>query len=175
MAKTYRGSRTLKRVLSGGYSVTPQQLADYSADTKDVAIVTAMASGAIKPEDIVEHARDEAPMTEAEVKKRLVDPVRCAWITTQLTTFIPHILGQFWVSLFFKAQAGDMQAAKLVAQRFDPNFRPTTRHESMSANVDLSNMANEDVRRKLLRNIKGLREIDVDTGGTPPALPDADS
>lgn len=164
--KRYQGSRVLRRVLRDGFSVTPTQLARFRADTKDVWIVLAMTQGCLNAESIAEftaEAEDEdgspAPVLEVkEVRSRLKDPVRNAWINTQLSEAFRHVVGSMWSTVYLQAMQGDINAAKLFAQRFDDAFRPTTRKESASIHADLRDLDRPDLDRRLARVIRQVVE-----------------
>ncbi len=156
----YKGNRTLLRVLKLGLQVTPRELAKFKPDTKDYVIAMAHLRGYPDACGVETYARNlveegENPIIEElEVQKRMEDPVRMTWLSTKLLECQEQQAGFFWAFIYQRAIRGDMQAAKLWATRFDRAFRPTTRHETVSANIDVSTVDDSTRQAMLARELR---------------------
>jgi hypothetical protein len=143
--------------------VTGRDLAKFKPDTKDIVITMAHLRGYCDPCGVESYARnlledeaDEPLITATEVERRMEDPVRMAWISGKLMENQDMMTGFFWSSIYQRAVRGNDQAAKLWATRFDKAFRPTTRHESVNATLDVS-MVDDPTRQAMLtRELRNL-------------------
>jgi hypothetical protein len=134
-----------------------------------LVIVMAHLRGYCDPCGVESYARnllddeaDDPILTEADVQRRMEDPVRMAWISGKLMENQEMLCGYMWASVFQRAVRGNDQAAKLWAQRFDPAFRPTNRTETVTASLDVS-IVDDHTRQSMLE--RELRRL----FGTPAA------
>lgn len=157
--RRYRASRPLLRLLQIGLDVSPGELQTYEPDTKDIAIAQAMLEGHAGAPAVADFlaGEDGLPrMDRREVRERLLNPVRCAWLSAQIISAIPHMMGPLYAQLFWRAFQGDQAAARLVISRFDQKYRPTSRHETVAANIDVKLYDDAQLQHALLERLQKM-------------------
>jgi hypothetical protein len=127
-------------------------------------------------------------LSKQAINYRLQNPVRCAWISRQLCRVIPQRLGQIYASLYKKAIRGDVRAANLILERFDPMFRPagggayTQINIGAAGPVDIRKLNDEELGARIQEKLTSLssRGAVQTPGGTedtdgdePPEVPEA--
>lgn len=159
----YRSTRVLKRVLARAAPVTEVEIAQYDerADGVDAALLQAVLDGFVTPQQIAGYfkEREETGLPQigaTEIARRMQDPQRVAWLNARLLQAFPNLAGILWSNLYYRALNGDTKAAALFIQRFDPAYRPTTRHESASITADLTPRTDAAVSAKLLEKLRAL-------------------
>lgn len=156
--------RLLRRTIETALTATAEQIDRYVFDQIDVEILHCLAEGVHVAKDIA--ARLEISTTA--LYNRLRDPVRAAWISTQLCKVIPNRVGQVWAVAHSMALRGDISAMKLVLERFDPLFRPT--HGSTShyvqqniGSITVKNLSDEELAARiqaLSRDVGAVQDVE---------------
>lgn len=172
MPRAYVPSRAVRRWLESGLSVSPEQLEKFQPDTSDVAIARVMQEGALSVETIVTRLAENEIMPDLEAKeirRRLAEPVRAAWLNRQVLEALPHKTAQVYFELLRRALAGQVDAARLFLTRFDRAYRPTTRREVVSAGLDVKVLSDNDLLRQLTSKIRELLPPTESAPVVPPA------
>ncbi len=123
-----------RRMLERGLEVEKAEIEQFPFDHADIGIAEAMLAGAKTAAEIAQ----EAGVSKEQVRERLMDPIRCAWISAQLEKAISTRLGRVLAAVYTKGvQTGDVSAARFLLQMFK-KFTPETRH--LNFNLDFRNM-----------------------------------
>jgi hypothetical protein len=123
--------------------VEPKQLDAYVPNALDIQIAEAILNGAISFVDI--GAQLEAK--PATISKYMEDPVVVGWIGREIQQHIEKRLFLVSASMFQRAIAGDVSAAKLILERFGQLVH---RSESIvHKGMDLQRLSDEELDRAL--------------------------
>lgn len=97
-------------------TVTPAEAASFPYDAIDVLITQNLLAGVTTSHGL---AGVMDGVTEIAVRNRLLDPVRCAWMSQQLSAAVGQRLGLVLASVYGRALAtGDPRAAELLFKRY---------------------------------------------------------
>ena len=131
-----------------GLAVTPQEAATFPYDAIDIMIAQNMLAGISTAQGLSE----VIPGTkEVTIRHRLLDPVRCAWLSQQLSNAISTRLGQVLTAVYGRAvTTGDPRAAELLLRQYGALITPTQRHEHLELKADLSKLP-ADILEKMIR------------------------
>lgn len=147
----------LSRTVERGLTVSAEEAAAFPFDHTDILTASAMLNGATTPAQIA----DEVGLTPSAVRERLLDPVRCAWLSREVRTAVGVRLGNVLAALYARAiRTGDPRAVQLLLQQYGELLSPVERkvvdHRHM--HVDLGQLSEdqlekliEDTNRKLNR------------------------
>lgn len=139
-----------------GLLVTPQEAATFPADHVDYLLVQHMLSGLNSSEELAESLKDGG-VTVTSVRQRLLDPVRCAWISQQIIHGIGSRLGQVMLAVYGRAvSTGDPNAAKLVLQQYSALIEPIARSEHINHTIDWSKLPPEMLEKMVQDKLRGL-------------------
>lgn len=144
----------MKRTLSRGLAVTPEEARDFPFDHADILLCEAMMNGAKSYQDLAV----EVGVKPDVVKHRLLDPVRCAWISQQLRTGISTRLGNVMAAVYSRAVAtGDPRAAKLLLEQFGELSKTPQQHQHLHVSMDLSQVGNDELEELIKERMRKLR------------------
>lgn len=146
----------MAKVQDRGMLVSPQEAATFPADHVDHLLVQHMLAGLNSPEAIARELA-ESGVTTTTVQQRLLDPVRCAWISQQILHGIGTRLGQLMLAVYGRAvSTGDPAAAKLVLQQYNALIEPVARSEHVNMTVDLSKLPKEMLEKMVQDKMRSL-------------------
>lgn len=109
---------------------------------------------------------DELGITESALKQRLLDPQRCAFISTQLNHAIQSQLGRVHASVYLAAiRTGDPARARYLDQLFGkgPRDGPQQLHVHNHNHIDLSGLTDEQLKqfiRDRQRKLTGVIDVE---------------
>jgi predicted Rdx family selenoprotein len=137
-------------------AVSAAEAATFPADHVDYLLVQHMLAGLNTPEAIAKQLA-EAGVTEVTIQQRLLDPVRCAWISQQILHGIGTRLGQLMLAVYGRAvTTGDPNAAKLVLQQYNALIEPVARTEHVNMTVDFSKLPKEMLEKMVQDKMRNL-------------------
>jgi hypothetical protein len=175
-------ARVLRTTLERACVATTEEVDDFAWDSYDLELTEAFATwgGMATNQQLAEHTG----LSPDAVQTRLRVPVRCAWIAQQLYRVIPQRLGLIWGVMYGRAMAGDIKAAKLVFERFEPLFAPqdkkpiTATQINVSGDLNLSKLTDEDLAARYA-TLRERAPLNLDDGdgpeeeGEPSSVPDS--
>lgn len=155
-----------------GLQVTAEEAELFPFDYRDLRLAEAMLNGARSSQALAE----EAGMTRNAVQQRLLDPVRCAFISRQISRAIESRLGNVLGAVYTRVMRnGDPQAAKLLLAQFGKLLGPVDRsvHEHRHVHMDFKQFSDAQLRAYVTEK---QRELGADRSNSPEAdAPDVDS
>jgi len=134
----------ISKAIERGLTAPEKEVAQFKPDWDDRLILEAMLNRAMRHEDI-------AKMTgipEPEVTKRLLDPVRCAYLSQQAVQVVQQRGGLVTAAVYAKAiQTGDPAAARLVLQQLGELVPEEARveHRHSHAHLHFTEMSDEQL------------------------------
>lgn len=141
-----RRNKPAAKVLTRALEATPQQVDAYPADYHDLAI----AQSLLLPDDRAltwAGIAAEVGLDEPALRKRLLDPVRCAWISRQLQAAVAQRIGMVDAAVFVNAlRTGDPSRARYLRDHYAPAEKQPERHMHLHASIDLSQLSEEELR-----------------------------
>jgi len=171
------GKKTaLAKVQQRALTVDPQEAENWPWDHADLLIANAMVNGNARASAI----SDETGLTVPAVRERLLDPVRCAWLSREIHRGIGSRIGMVHAALFARVQRnGDPQAAKLLLAQYGELLAPVDRkivdHRHM--HVDLSAYTLEELDKLAKETARKLNRpedvIDVTPRPSDVGAPDS--
>ena len=155
----------ISRVNERGLTVTPAEAASFPFDAVDVLITQNLLAGVTTSYAL---ANAMEGVSEIAVRNRLLDPVRCAWMSQQLSAAVGQRLGMVLASVYGRALAtGDPRAAELLFKRYG-EMAPT-RTETVHHHVDYSKLPAGVLEKMVREKMRSLgvsetleAEIDVE-------------
>jgi hypothetical protein len=123
----------------------PGEVAGFAWDNLDLLIGEAMIRGAASLADL--GAFTGAPMDN--IKYRLLDPVRCAWLAAKVEQVVGQRLGAIYGALYHRAvSTGDPNAARLLLQQFGKlSAEPAKRTETLDVKIDLTGLTKDELEK----------------------------
>ncbi|NIO43141.1 MAG: hypothetical protein GTO41_25090 [Burkholderiales bacterium] len=142
---------TAQKVQERSLTISPEQAATFPWDHRDKLLAEALLHDFRLP-DIAEFTG----MKERTVRDRLMDPVRCAWISQYIDAVIPSRLGQVLGAVFRRAtQTGDPASAKMLLQQYNKWLgREVRENVNVDVRMDLSGLTNEELVRLILDGLR---------------------
>jgi hypothetical protein len=129
MAK--KKSKLYLAVIDAAKDVTPEAVREFGHDHVDMLITEAFLTGQVTVPAVAKFCET----SKGVIRHRLLDPVRCAWISERIERLISNRLGNVMASVYARAVGtGDPNAAKFLMQHYG-RLRP---EERRSVNVDIS-------------------------------------
>lgn len=170
----------LSKTHERGLTAPAAEIAQFKPDWDDRLILEAMLNRAMKHADIAQMTGIE----EKEVTRRLLDPVRCAYLSQQAVNLVQQRGGLVTAAVYAKAiQTGDPAAARLVLQQLGELVPEHSQVEHRHAHVHMQyeQMTDEQLRAFIAEKERALNqkpEVHVD-GETPSdkvsGMPDGDA
>jgi hypothetical protein len=155
----------IRKTMIRALEATPEQLDEYIYDQIDFLCAEAMMNG----ERTYLNIANAVGMSYEAIKRRMRNPVRCAWISQQMTKIIPQRLGQVYAALYARAIEGDARAATMVLERFDPLFSPKTNAGitvNAGGDVNITKLSDEEISARIQELVtetgQGGKIIDVE-------------
>lgn len=139
--KKPRRSPTLTKLAQRSLVADPQEVQVYQPREVDLLIAEAMLAGNVFQGDIAKHVG----RSENVVREVLKDPTVCAWISQQIHRSIAMRLGTVDSAMFNSAISGNVQAAKLVYERFGEIVKRI--HIDSRRSQDMSSLSTEELRK----------------------------
>lgn len=161
-------TKYLRKILENALTVTPEEVDTFVWDNVDVTIAESILGGARTREKIA----DDIGISPQALRYRLKSPARCAWISQQLCRVVPQRLGQIYAAMYDKAIHGDVRAANLILERFDPMFRPATGTQNLTqinvGRVDIRKLSEGELGARIQEKFAALRSrgVTLPLGGT---------
>lgn len=157
----------LAKVNERGLKVSAEEAASHPWDHADLLLANAMVNGATSAQDLAQ----ETGLSVSTVRERLLDPIRCAWLSREVREAIGSRIGNVLAALYARVQRnGDPAAAKLLLTQFGELLSPVERKvvDHRHLHLDLTKLTEpelnkliEDTNRKLNRKDA---PIDVTSG-----------
>lgn len=149
-------------------TVSKEEAAAFPFDHADILLASAMVSGASTPSALSE----ETGLTVPTVRERLLDPVRCAWLSREVREAVGSRIGEVYGHLLARVRRNGCPAsAKLLLQQFNELLAPVEKkiidhrhmHVDLSAYTldELDKLARETARKL---NRPDDKELDVTPG-----------
>lgn len=149
MAKSLLVNKVQERALAA----TPEEVACFPWTHEDVLIAEAMLAGIKSVQDIAA----EVGLQPSTLRHRLLDPVRCAWISGQIERSVESRLGQVLGAVYARAVAtGDPRSAEMLLRHFG-KLKPD-RRESLNVTVglDLSSLSPDELQKLVDQKMRKL-------------------
>jgi hypothetical protein len=139
---------------------TPDQVLSYPADEVDKLLAEACLSGFGTFKAMAEFADLDPNM----VRERLLDPVRCAWISKYIDELVPTRLGTVLGAVFGRAvSTGDPSSAKMLLQQYKKwTGEETKKSVNLNVGVDLGHLTNEQLKLFITEELKANQDIVID-------------
>lgn len=137
----------VQKALKRGMEVAPEEVGTFPWTPEDVMVAEAMISGCKTVNEIAE----EVGIKPELLRHRLLDPVRCAWLSTKIEGAVQSRLGRVIASVYNRAVTnGDVRAAEFLMKHYG-KMRPEEKHHLHAhATLDFSQLATEELEK--LRN-----------------------
>lgn len=132
------------KVKTRSLRVTAEEAELFPFDHKDILIAQAMITGARTPLAIAE----ETELKPDAVRHRLLDPVRCAWISREISKAVESRLGNVLGAVYARVmRSGDPQAAKLLLAQYGKLLSPVDKsvHEHRHLHMDFKGYSQEQL------------------------------
>jgi len=149
-----RVSSALSRIATRALEASPDDIRTYAPTELDLRIAEAMLGGAMLMKDIAE----EIGVGPATVSKTLKNPTAAAWISNQVHKMISTRLGHVDAAMMSRALSGNVQAAKLLYERFGEIVH-RSQHNVVHTQAEFNPA---DLTNEQLEAIAGGRVIDAD-------------
>ena len=132
----------IAKIKQRAMTVTPDQVMTFPADHRDHLLAEAVLQG-FPLEDMATFT----DMTIKAVRDRLLDPVRCAWMSQYIDRMVPTRLGRVLGAVFSRAcSTGDPNAAKMLLQQYRQwQGQEVRKNVSLDVKMDLSGFSNEEL------------------------------
>lgn len=124
-------------------SVDPVAVAAYRPTELDMAVGLALLRGARTLGELEE----DTSLDRFHVEAILLDPVRMAWISTQVYSHLQQRAAMVDSSLYSRALAGDMAAVRLFYERMNLFTTGQKVSVQVSGGIDVRALSDEDLRR----------------------------
>ena len=152
-----KSSDCWKLVQARGMTVTQSELDTFRYDHLDFLIASSMLAGSNSITALSEDLKVDREM----LRNRLLEPVRCAWLSKELEKGVESRLGQVLAAVYNRAiQTGDVNAAKFLYQKFKQYEKPTQQHQHL--HMDLSRLSDEQLE-KLIAQKRRTLNVDEET------------
>lgn len=151
-ARPGRLSGTLAKAQARAIDVSEEELKAYVPDEKDIEMAQAVLGGALNGQTLARALGISAPAVSA----RLKDPVRCAWLSRELSSQIKNSIGLIQASLLERALNGNVSAARLLLERYDDIGKSqVNKHLHLHGSLgDISNLTDADLERVVQAEIE---------------------
>ena len=147
-----RKSDVWKTVQERALAVSGHDVANFRWDPVDLKIAQAMLAGANDVLSLV----TETNITKTQIRHRLLDPVRAAWISQQLEKCVGDRLGQVMAAVYNRAvRSGDPQAAALLLKQYG-KFAPEQKEVHHKHSMDLSNITDDQLKQLIDQKERNL-------------------
>jgi len=147
-----------KDVQTRALAVTGSDVANFPWCPVDLKIAQCMLSGFTSVRELAA----EVGIGERALKHRLLDPVRCAWISSQLEKCVGDRLGQVVAAVYNRAvRTGDPQAATLLLKQYK-KFMPERKEIHHTHHMDLSNLSDGQIDKLIEQKKRNLNVMDAD-------------
>lgn len=148
----------LQKVQQRGLRVTPDEIATYAPDHRDLLICECLLRGETKLDELAEATE----LTPSAVRQRLLDEVRCAWISARVSEAVHTRLGNVLGAVYARVmRSGDPQAAKLLLQQFGSLLEKPKQVQHNHLHLDMSGMTEEQLRRYIEDKTRHLQATEV--------------
>lgn len=122
-----------KKCQQRGLMVTKMDVDNFAFDHVDLKISTSLLQGNTRPAEVAE----DTGLKLSLIKQRLLDPVRCGWISRQLEAAVTSQLGQVYAAVYNRAvRTGDPTAARFLRDTLRPMTPQTQTHVHAHINLD---------------------------------------
>jgi hypothetical protein len=149
-----RRKTALQKTLTRALTATPSEVALFVPDGIDAALAEAMLAGVSGWADLAQILS----LDESEVRARLTNPVRCAWISHQLTRAIEQRLGLVDAAVYAAALAtGDPSRARFLAEKYQ-KIRPAVQ-QHLHAHLDVSQLTVEQLKTFIAERTAKFRDV----------------
>lgn len=148
----------LQKAQARGLSVTPTEIAQYPYDHIDVAIAEAMLQGLHTPKDIA----GELGVAASLIRQRLLDPVRCAWLSVEVGKAVETRMFQALGAVFARViRTGDPAGMRVLLQQFGKNLKPQE-HVHRHVLIDFTALSTDELKRYVQDQGRKLGQTVVD-------------
>jgi len=147
----------VKATLSRGLSVPIQEAVNFPFDHIDLLIAQNMLSGVVKAHQLA----DELGIRAEVIQHRLMDPVRCAWLSNELRKAVETRLGNVIAAVYSRAvNTGDPAAAKMLLSMYKQFEAPVQKHLHM--HTDLTNLTDDQLDMMIKQKQRQLNIKDAE-------------
>lgn len=136
------GPNLAAKALTRSIDAAPADVAVFAYDHHDIALCEAFLLGSKTLKDI----SIETELDPEVIRHRLLDPVRCGWISLQLEKAIQSRLGRVLASVYSRAvSTGDVGAAQFLYKLFGRVRPEEKRNLNVNVSVDLQSMTKAEL------------------------------
>lgn len=154
----------MQKVKARAMTVTPDQVMAFPADHRDHILAEAVLQG-FSLEDMAAFTG----MSQKQVRDKLLDPVRCAWMSQYIDQMVPTRLGRVLGAVFARAcSTGDPAAATMLLKQYRQwHGQDVKKSVNYDVKMDLSHFTDEELRKiikdQVRRNpqVKDIIDVDV--------------
>ncbi|MEE8522147.1 MAG: hypothetical protein V3S83_12370 [Gemmatimonadota bacterium] len=118
----------------------PEAVRAYHPLEIDLRIAESLLGGKYFQKDIA----SDLEVSKTAVREVFADPVRCAWISQQITVIARHRMGMVDAALMNKALAGDVRAMQLYFKRHD-QLVDRHHHTISKSGIDLAQYTDDEL------------------------------
>lgn len=143
----------LEKIHERAIEVTPSQVAAFPADHIDTQMCQALIQGYTTPRVMAEELELDVKM----VRERLLDPVRCAWMSQRVGQLVELQIMNAVGALYARClRTGEPAAVKLLLDRFGRMLAKPQEVRHLHAHVDLSALSNDQLQRYIDQRMREL-------------------
>lgn len=169
----HRKKNALQKVKERALIPDPEQVLSFPADEKDYLIAEGCLNGFGSFKAIAEFTELDPKF----VRERLLDPVRCAWISQYIDKLIPTRLGAVLGAVFSRAvSTGDTAAATMLLKQYKRWLGEDVKksvHLNLEGKIDLTNLTDEQLKLYIHEQARHNKDIlDAEFEEKPPEEPD---
>jgi hypothetical protein len=126
-------------------------------DHVDLKIATSLLQGNTRPAEVAV----DTGLKLSLIKQRLLDPVRCGWISRQLEGAVTEQLGQVYAAVYNRAvRTGDPSAARFLRDTLKPMTPQTQTH--LHAHINLEGLSDAQLDKMIEQHKRDLSMQDAD-------------
>lgn len=156
-----RRKTAIEKIQDRAIEVTPGQIAAFPADHIDVELAQACLEGYTTPRRIAE----ELQLPVKQVRERMLDPVRCGWLSQRIGQLVELRLMSVLGALYARAiRTGEPAAVKLLLDRFGKMLAKPKEHRHLHAHVDLTALSNDQLQRYIDQRMRELGTTTCEKG-----------
>lgn len=149
----------VQKVKQRALAISPEQVLTFPADERDEIL----AQGMLNAYGSFQALAEFTEIPKETIRERLLDPVRCAWISQRVDQLIATRTGQVLGAVFTRAiSTGDVQAAKMILQQYNKWRGDETQksvHLNIDAKLDLSHLSDEELQIYVAEQLKKNKKI----------------
>jgi hypothetical protein len=164
-----RKQTALQKVKQRALVPDPEQVLSFPADETDLLL----AEGCLNGFGSFKALADFCELEPKFVRERLLDPVRCAWISQYVDKMLPTRMGQVLGAVFTRAvSTGDPSAATMLLKQYKKWLGDDVKksvHLNLEGKIDLTNLTDEQLKLYIAEQVKHNKDIlDAEFEEKPP-------